>query len=848
MRLRNNTGSHSLMLNNTARQRDGRTSQCLETWYTISWMPKSICCLIKDVVIMVEPSDWLDSSTSWVDGGSGGVSTDVGIPEEDTGSLFLLGGFCLGCGLDSSNSRVSLSCGGWDDPRFIGDPINPGESNQVYSFLNKLGINDKKYVFVYLLGFVCALTISRVKVSSIIEIPGCVIVFALGFSFGIFNGGKMSLDGNKKLHQDQIFGGFVEKLRDLVDFLNGVDVEIGNLNKGVRKGIEYNQITVEDLQSFDKNLESMNFNVLNTRKVIEGCIESLSIEGLGMERNVSQKTSKRKKEPGKYGFDFSQIPAGLFQTKSDSKSSKIKDHGESDLMDTKMNGSKQGNILTSATKERRSNSSFDINLDGISDTSMHSFDDDTVRQDKVGEAFGNNKMNVVSDENFNFSEMDTEIRDSTRSGVRVWLGTFDTAEEAALAYDQAAFSMRGPLALLNFPMEKFQESLENIKFFSQDGLSPATALKETHKMRMKNVKRRRNRKKKTVDSMDFSVNMEQTETEASSLHEKNVENLVGISSHFGGIENDEDTYWHFLGEEMRNHEKEPTMVRDEASNEFEFAHSPSSAGSIDLQFNKYLTEANFLVKEATDCLRGQGSDRHAEDAFYESAILLSKAIDIRPMSLFAVGQLGNTYLLHGELKLRISCDLRALLTDAVSVNRRTRIRDGLDDTVPREDNITSYLVNVCEECEELLIKAGRQYRLTLSIDGNDVRAMYNWGIALSLRAQLIADIGPGAARDADKVFLAAIDKFDSMMSRGNVYAPDDMRNNYSSLLLFNALFRWATTLQHRSCLRTRTSREKVKLLQQAQRLYKDALHMDSNNLQAQKALSSCISELKYWYR
>lgn len=66
--------------------------------------------------------------------------------------------------------------------------------------------------------------------------------------------------------------------------------------------------------------------------------------------------------------------------------------------------------------------------------------------------------------------------------------------------------------------------------------------------------------------------------------------------------------------------------------------------------------------------------------------------------------------------------------------------------------------------------------------------------------------------------------------------------------LRTALFRWATALQHRSRLRPRTSREKVKLLQQAQRLYKDALHMDSDNLQARKALSSCISELKYWYR
>ncbi|XP_010068083.2 ethylene-responsive transcription factor 13 [Eucalyptus grandis] len=44
-----------------------------------------------------------------------------------------------------------------------------------------------------------------------------------------------------------------------------------------------------------------------------------------------------------------------------------------------------------------------------------------------------------------------EIKDPKKNGARIWLGTYETPEDAGLAYDRAAFKMRGSKAKLNFP-------------------------------------------------------------------------------------------------------------------------------------------------------------------------------------------------------------------------------------------------------------------------------------------------------------------------------------------------------------------------------------------------------------
>lgn len=635
-------------------------------------------------------------------------------------------------GLDLSSVAVhsasdAVSYGGWDGPTLGGGSDGSGESNQFRNLLVSIGIDDRKYLFVFLLGFLGALAISRVRVSSILVFPASVLVFAVGFSFGLLRGEsatEASLITGKRKSKDENYRLSTEKLRNLVYFFDGFNVKVTNLKHEIVKAIDCGEITASDLESYVKVIESISLSASHSSNIIRACTDEVGLVNEEVDRISEHKQSRRRRDATETGFDLFQLVGGLFAGHFvGSNSTKLKDSSARAEVETEVSDPTRGNTVG----KRILNSVIDNKL---------AMDQDGV--EKLGD--GTRREKVIPDDRKLNSER-------TIKGVKKLLNHEDYSYHEGM--EKSGDGTRR-LILDNEQMNKERAFGSSKRLFRQDeyGYRKKTLQFVNDQQVSQKMGRRDDMgtcasHESQLESVDFSFSLKHVETNVPFEQQNILKNSNRAYMHTDSNRKSEDVYRSHLREENLDQIDGSHLDDHRVSDESEVGSS-SSRISDDLLFDRYLLEANDLLKQARECVRGGGDEEHAEIRLYESAKLLSYAIAMKPMSLVAVGQLGNTYLLHGELKLKISRELRTLLSrnDSWSINKRVKTRKGPDDRFSNKDKIASHLVDVCEECEELLVEAGRKYRMALSLDGNDMRALYNWGLALSFRAQLIADIGP----------------------------------------------------------------------------------------------------------
>lgn len=235
-----------------------------------------------------------------------------------------------------------------------------------------------------------------------------------------------------------------------------------------------------------------------------------------------------------------------------------------------------------------------------------------------------------------------------------------------------------------------------------------------------------------------------------------------------------------------------------------------------LSFEELCERGRQRLKEGRAMAAEPGVDLGLVDSvFWEAEDCLEAALKLQPDDLKALGNLGNSLMAHGRLRLQM---LRLLPPEAYAEPAE----------VPTAELAAGTRLE--EEALSLLLLAGRKYKRVLELDDSQERAMVNWGRCVCLRAEVAK--GRGLMQEAADLFSLAADKFDAAL---------DLNPQNSQALRLGGM----ALLDMALCLMSSDRKQAKQLLKDAEGYLTSAVGVNPQDQLSQQKVGECKEWLEY---